>query len=106
MNEPSSRNGASAVLAERYLYLPSVAVVGLVALGLAALRPRARAWRAAVVACALAIVLGGAMAIQRTAVWADNLAFWGDTAVKTPDSALVRRELADASLAAGRIVDA
>lgn len=90
------RRSASAVLAERYLYLPSVAAVILVGFALAALRSRPMWWRGT---CGLLAALCLAMAVQtlrRSEVWRDDLAFWSDVAKKSSAFSLPHRELADA----------
>lgn len=90
------RRSASAALAERYLYLPSVAFVILVGFGLGALRPRPLRWRAAVGALAALCVVMAGQTVARSAVWRDDLAFWSDVAAKSWAFSLPHRELADA----------
>lgn len=99
------RRSASAVLAERYAYLPSVGAVWLVGWLLTRVKPVAF-WRAAACVVVALAALGGVQARQRIAVWADNLSFWTDVAGKAPDYALPHRELADALLAQNRLDEA
>jgi hypothetical protein len=90
------RRSASAPVAERYLYVPSVGAVLLLAWGLTRVRPPAR--RYAVGALVLLAVAGGVRSVQRTRVWADDLVFWTDVAAKSPGDALPHRELGNAYL--------
>ena len=99
------RRSASAVLAERYAYLPSVGLVWLVAWGLSRVAPPTL-WRIAAGVVVGLGLLGGVHARQRIAVWADNVSFWTDVANKVPDHSLPHRELADALMAQNRLDDA
>lgn len=99
------RRSASAVLAERYAYLPSVGAVWLLGWLLTRARPLA-VWRAAVAGVVVMAMLCGAQVFQRIGVWADNLSFWTDVAGKVPDDALPHRELADALMAQNRLDEA
>lgn len=99
------RRSASAVLAERYAYLPSVAAAWLVAWLLTRLTSPT-AWRAATGVVLAVSLVGAVQARQRIAVWADNLSFWTDVASKVPDYSLPHRELADALMAQNRLDEA
>lgn len=91
------RRSASALVADRYLYLPSVAATILVAWCLARLRPRVSLrWRATAAVLGLVAALQAAASAARSGVWADDVAFWSDAAAKSPHYALPHRELADA----------
>jgi Tfp pilus assembly protein PilF len=91
------RRSASAVLAERYLYLPSVGAVILVAWALVALRSvSARGWQIAVALFIPVAMLAGMESAQRSDVWANDLTFWSDVAAQTPNHSMPRRELANA----------
>lgn len=101
------RRSASAVVADRYLYVPSVASCLLLAwalTGLAEQRRLAVRWPALAIA-ALSLVWA-AMAVPYTRVWTDNLAFWSDVTAKGPSDALPYRELGTALIERGRLTDA
>ena len=69
-------------LAERYLYLPSIALA--LALGAAFSDAWARGWRRAALGAAAGLVaLGAAASIERGLVWRDDLALWTDTTRRT-----------------------
>jgi tetratricopeptide (TPR) repeat protein len=101
------RHSASAAVADRYLYVPTVASCLLIVWGLQA---SARRWH--LTSGALATVLLGlclacaAQLVAYTAVWANDLTFWSDVAAKSPGYALPHRELASALLERGRLKDA
>lgn len=93
------RRSASAVVADRYLYVPSVAsclLMAWVVVRLAQSRRVAALWPA--VGIGALATLFTVLAVPYTRVWADNLAFWTDVAAKVPDEALPQRELARALL--------
>lgn len=91
------RTSASAVLAERYLYLPSVGAVILIARGLVALHcASARVWQIAVALLVPVAMLAAMESAERSEVWANDLTFWGDVVAHAPDQAMPRRELANA----------
>jgi Flp pilus assembly protein TadD len=101
------RRSASAVVADRYLYVPSVASCILLAwavVRLAGVRRMQPQWSVVVIGI---VSLGFAMrVVPYTRVWADNLAFWSDVAAKTPQHALPHRELATALMEHGRLAEA
>jgi predicted negative regulator of RcsB-dependent stress response len=96
------RRSASAIVADRYLYVPTVAscILGAWALvRLAQQRRLAPQWPAAAF-----VVLAGLFAfavIPYSRVWSDNFTFWSDVAAKVPDDALPHRELASALINRG-----
>ncbi len=102
-----ARRSASAPVADRYLYVPSVASCMLLAWGIEAVARRYRLsahWSLGI-AAALAAGLGiDAAAYSR--VWADNLSFWSDVVGKEPQNALAQRQLALALLDRGRLDEA
>jgi tetratricopeptide (TPR) repeat protein len=101
------RRSASAVVADRYLYVPSVASCILLAWALVRLADRwrlARRWAAATI-IALCVAFS-VEAVVYTGIWSDNLAFWSDVAAKVPADSLPHRELASALLERGRLADA
>jgi tetratricopeptide (TPR) repeat protein len=101
------RRSASAPVADRYLYVPSVASCLLLSWALVHLTRRLRLsarWTAATF-----VILGfmlGAQALFYTRVWADDLSFWSDVAAKVQNDALPHRELATALLNRNRLDEA
>lgn len=92
---------ASNVLAERYLFLPSVGFCWIVAWGgvwlwdWAALHPRFTRWlrpALAVLLCALS-ALGCARIISRNAVWRDDFTLYTDTLRSNPEAHVIRHNL-------------
>ncbi len=85
------RRSASAVVADRYLYVPSVASCLLMAWAIARLAPR---WPVALLILLAAVYTARTLPYAR--VWADDLTFWTDVATKVPGDALPNLELANA----------
>lgn len=100
------RRSASAALAERYVYLPSVAAVVLVAWGVARWRAKGGCGRMAVAAVGVVALLGAGQSTLRARVWADDLSFWADVAAKSPAYATPHRELGAAYLQRNRLEEA
>jgi protein O-mannosyl-transferase len=101
------RHSASAPVADRYLYVPSVASCMLVGWAIFSVTRRQRLsprWPLGIVAT-LCVVLG-ISAASYARVWRDNFTFWSDVAAKVPRNALAQRELASALLARGQADDA
>jgi len=99
------RRSASAVLAERYLYLPSVAVSLLAAWALS--QARDTRWRRPAIALLGALILAfAAGSVRRARVWADDVAFWSRVVHSVPREAMPRRELAAAYLRRGELASA
>lgn len=101
------RRSASAPVADRYLYVPSVASSMLAAWAIVHM---ARRWRLPTtvplgVIAMLSIVLGIETATYAR-VWTDNFTFWSDVATKIPQSALAQRQLALGLLDRGQLDDA
>ena len=93
------RRSASAPIADRYLYVPSVASCLLLSWALVRLAQYFHvAARWTVTALAIITLVLGAEALRYTGVWANDLSFWSDVAAKVPDDALPHRELATALL--------
>ncbi|MEA3189371.1 MAG: hypothetical protein QOD99_3201 [Chthoniobacter sp.] len=93
-------------MADRFLYLPMIALV----LMLCALLARVR-WtrRLAVVSAIFALGIEtafGAITFQRESVWANSLALWSDTAQKNPTSYSGAENLGFALLTAGQPTEA
>jgi Flp pilus assembly protein TadD len=92
-----------ALIAERYLYLPSAGLALLVAVAWDAWpwrRPAGTWTRAA--AAAVLVVAGAATTIDRNRVWHDDLTLWTDAAKKAPGSAAAHEYLGFALLTAGQ----
>ncbi len=100
------RRSASAAVADRYLYVPSVASCVLCAWALTRL---AEWWRLALrwpaPAAALSLVWA-VLAVPYTRVWTDNLTFWSYVTATAPSDALPYRELGTALIDRGRLDDA
>ena len=89
-------------VAERYIYLPSVAFCGVVALMLTCLKPRALRW--GISSAVLVIFL--AMTIHRTWVWTDEERLWKDTVEKSPEFGLPYQWYGNALQAKGKSQEA
>ncbi len=96
------RTSASTPIADRYLYLPSVAgCVGIAWILHAVLRSRSGGWFHAVVVVLVAVL--GAQTLAYAQVWRDNVAFWSAAVADVPTSGLAQRELGSALLERGEI---
>ena len=106
------RRSASAPVADRYLYLPSVASCVMLSWALVRLVERCRRLpvkSGAPVAIAPVALLAAAFAfhtVRYARIWTDDLSFWSDVAAKSPADALPHRELATALLQRGRLQEA
>ena len=101
------RRSASAVVADRYLYVPTVASCILAAwiiVKLVESRRLPTRWSVSAVAC-LSVIFA-LQTVPYTRVWTDNLTFWSDVAAKVPHDALPHREVAAALQERGRLADA
>ena len=101
------RRSASAVLADRYLYLPSVASCLLLAWAFTRIANSRRfgiRWPA--LALAAVSLAWAAQAVPYTRVWTDNLTFWSAVTAHAPSDALPYRELGTALIDHGRLDDA
>ena len=101
------RRSASAVVADRYLYVPSVAACMFLAAALVRVGDRLRikpGWMVGALAVLSAAYVTQVARYSR--VWADDLTFWSDVAAKVPGYTLPHRELASALLERGRLADA
>jgi tetratricopeptide (TPR) repeat protein len=96
--------------AERYLYLPSVGFVIIVATALCAVASFARPGRWAVSfmlsAVFIIVTLYSAGTITRIPVWKDDLSLWSDTVSKSPDDAIPHNNLGLAYYKMGRTDEA
>jgi protein O-mannosyl-transferase len=82
------------VFAERYLYLPSLGFVLLIALFLSWERVSFLRAKVMIVAVVLALIgLYFVATVTRNAVWEDNYTLWADTIRKSSDSASVHNNL-------------
>ncbi len=101
------RRSASALIADRYLYAPSVAACLLVAWALLALTRR---WKASdLPAMALTAGVAALFILQTrsyTRVWTDNLSFWRAASGRETADALPLRELGIALLERNRLQEA
>ncbi len=103
---PSTRIFADpAILAERFLYLPSVALAIAVATGLPWLRARAGDKLAHVLLAALAIGFS-ARTLERSADWQSNVSLWRAELEVNPGSLLARHQLGIALLRIGQPAEA
>ncbi len=93
------------MVAERYLYLPSVGLALLAAFALTtvAVRDRPRLAAATVLA---AIALGAGAIVQRNRVWHDEVTLWSEVTRRTPGYALPNMNLGLALADAGRLDEA
>lgn len=101
------RRSASAPVADRYLYVPTVASCLLLAwllVRLAQRRHLATQW-IVIVVLGLSAVLGF-HAARYAQVWADDLSFWTDIAAKASSNALPHREFAAALVRRNRLDEA
>ena len=96
------RRIATAPVAERYLYIPSVGVSLLVAYAVAALAQWTGYRRLAFGALILFTLAGAVESARRNHVWSDEIQFW-TAAATASENALPRRELADAYLRRGDV---
>jgi tetratricopeptide (TPR) repeat protein len=89
--------------AERYLYLPSVGYVFLLAIFLSWAKERLpRKVRSITIVFIVIVGLYTAGTINRNNVWKDNFSLWSDTVNKSPDSAMAHELLGTTLLYAGR----
>jgi protein O-mannosyl-transferase len=92
---------------ERYLYLPSVGLSLLVAVGMAALETRKR-WMTAAFGAAFVIVASTLTVgtILRNRIWRNDLTLFSDVVAKSPESEIGNGNLGRALMAAGRYDEA
>ncbi len=90
--------------AERYVYLPSVGLVLIIAGAVSVLAPRGRLRALLVVAVVSAF--GARATIERSAVWRSNLSLFTDIARQSPGCPVLIENLSQAYLEAGRPRDA
>jgi len=94
-------------VADRYLYVPSVASCLLLAWALTRIAEQRRlAVRWPALTIAMVSLVWAAMAVPYTRVWTDNLRFWSDVTAKGPSDALPYRELGTALVDRGRLNEA
>lgn len=95
---------AQTPVADRYLYVPSIAVSLLVSRVVTSLqsRPRQRVHAALVAVAGLLAVAS----VLRNRVWADDLVFWQDVTAKAPAYAFGHRELAQMYLRRNQLDEA
>lgn len=89
--------------AERYLYWPSVGFAIVLGAGVVwAFAISTRAGRLSLAVSALAVMLGLAAIVERNIVWQNNVTLFTDMGEQTPGSAMVRENLSQGLLEAGR----
>jgi len=95
-------------VADRYLYLPLVGLVLLVAVFLDSRLVRAKASRRYVAAVIVVIIVAMLIPItwQREKVWSTEISLWQDTLERNPRSMSARVDLPEALLRAGRVEEA
>jgi len=101
------RRSALNLMADRYLYVPSVASCVALAWMIAS-AARATGAKAAgeVIAICVAALFFATQTLVYIPVWADDVSLWTEAAKKEPDAALPQRELATAFLVRGNIEEA
>lgn len=95
--------GLENAFTERYLYLPSVGFVLLVAMAIDWFR--VRGWLSTVSAAAAVLLMAAGYAtatVARNRVWKDHLSLWSDSVRKSPQSAVAHMNYGAALLYAGR----
>ncbi|GFO60710.1 hypothetical protein GMST_30350 [Geomonas silvestris] len=92
--------------AERYLYLPSVGAVLVLAGLLARYARQPKLLRTLQVALAVVACCYLAGTVRRNAVWKDNYTLWSDTVLKSPGNAVVHNNLGEALRVMGRLPEA
>jgi len=102
----------STPLAERYLYLPSIAVCFMVPYILLYLAGKQEAgamdlrYKGAVTLLVLLTLTGGVASAKRTLVWRNGLTLWGDTVKRSPNFGKVHDNYGAALMDAGRLQEA
>lgn len=92
------------LVAERYLYLPSVFLsIGFVGSCYMVMDSWERRTSWLTPLTSILVILAAVCTMQRILVWQDNLALYQDTVKKSPDFGAVRNELAVALINKGRI---
>jgi Tfp pilus assembly protein PilF len=79
-------------VAERYLYLPSVALALLLALGLSRLPEKRQRPAFAVTACIIAA--WAVLSVRHAAIWRDDRTFWTNAVAAAPEEGFARLKLA------------
>jgi tetratricopeptide (TPR) repeat protein len=79
-------------VADRYLYLPSIALALLAALGFARLPKRAE--RPGLLAAGVVLAVWAVLGVQHAAIWHDDLRFWTNAVEAAPDEGFARIKLA------------
>ncbi|HUI25058.1 MAG TPA: tetratricopeptide repeat protein [Candidatus Kryptonia bacterium] len=101
-----ARQVAQTPVADRYLYVPSLAVSLLLCRALTSLRLSIR-WERGVQTALLALsVLLAIASVTRNRVWAADLVFWQDVTAKAPGYAFGHRELAQMYLRRNQLDEA
>ncbi|TAN63444.1 tetratricopeptide repeat protein [bacterium] len=96
----------SDVIFEHRLYLPSAGIIFAFSAFLFWLRDRFGFYKAVPVVIAVMIIAAGVTAYARNSVWADELALWKDTSMKSPNKARPYSNIGFALAKAGRLDEA
>ena len=99
------RTSATTLVADRYLYLPSVASTALLAWGASIFLHRDRKWVYAGL-IALVCTLSAWRALSYAQVWRDNTTFWQAAALVAPHDPAAQREVGLAWLERGKLAEA
>jgi Flp pilus assembly protein TadD len=92
------------LMADRFLYIPSIALAPLMAMSLRVVRAGERPFipkRPVAVTMALILVIFASLSVRRSLVWRDDYTLFTDMARTSPHSALVRCNLGSALYARG-----
>ena len=94
-------------LAERYLYVPSLGFLWLVAFGAIAAMRRSQALRLPIAAaCGIVVVLFSVQSAARQKVWRSDLTLWEEAVARSPGAPIAHYNLAAALAAQGRLEEA
>jgi hypothetical protein len=85
------------IMAERLVYLPSIALIALIAVAVSSMTGR-MPWRSRAIAaiCAVVVAVFATLTIARNRVWHDEVSLWTDTVAVSPRSFKAHGALAEA----------
>jgi Flp pilus assembly protein TadD len=94
---PAITQGLDNAFFERYVYLPSVGFILLIAFVLVRIKEQRPDWNAALVIAVSALIVAYSIGtVSRIPAWKDNYTIWSDAVRKSPSSAVPRNGLAAA----------